>query len=297
MNKVAFSAAILNTRAFGHKSLAATDTNLFVSTNGRITAFPRTILKAAMRSFARVELLTAMSADRRTAIITDFSATRTRGEILTTFSARDNRINNREWVVLRQFGMTAPKLLLRYPMTGVAKRNQIIKMVSLTVVSKQAKRSNVMNREPSASHAAMLARVVVSFACRRSLPIPVRAAIVGMPAKPRRIIYAAVDAACRTVLVPAFTTAKITVKNLARCFLELRTTVSARYHYALSPAPYVVFGLPSGVTLKTAKRVLCQSDMIPSALDSFSTLSTSYCDHTFYYSTCGQLFKGAFCNG
>ena len=130
-----------------------------------------------------------------------------------------------------QFGMAVPEIKFCRPMTDRAERYEIIKRVRCAVISKQAERHDVMNRQMGRGYAAVLTSVVIPLTCRLALPIPVGAAIGGMTTQPCGIVPAATMD--RTPCTMTSAAAKVSVTDGAWHTLErLTALVTPNRHHA-----------------------------------------------------------------
>jgi hypothetical protein len=150
-----------------------------------------------------------------------------------------------------------PELNISGRMTGRAKGNQIIKLISFPIIIKQMERFFMVDWQIIiiTSKTAMLAGVIVPYPCCLSLLIPVFASVIRIAAKPRRVIFPRPIWGF-TPFAKTSTTAKIMFTNSGRLFFKFNAAGKAFNNNSFSSFPDVVDFLPFTVTGKTTKMLV-----------------------------------------
>lgn len=171
-----------------------------------------------------------MSTDKSATLVTSNSGAGTRQEILVTRTALNDWIHNRKRSKIGQFWVVRPELPFCDAVTNFTQSYQVIQMISLPVIVKQAKRANVVNRKILFTLPATLTSIVVSMSGFSALFIPVGATIRIMAAAPRGIVSTRPvcgRAPCR----PALAITEIMFLHGARLFFDLLAACMALNSY------------------------------------------------------------------
>jgi hypothetical protein len=183
--------------------------------------------------------------------------------------------------------MACPKLLLGNAVMRWTESDQIIEIVRFSVVSKEAKRLDVVDGQARSNHAATLTGVVVSLARGSALPDPVASAAFRMAAKPRRAIWPC-PVVRLTPYAKAFAITKVVFLDRARLLVNLFSARKALHRHALSTDANPVCLLPFAVTGLTAKMPFRLLGQVRFGVVGFSALLTGEFNHSSLYAKSGQ---------
>ena len=238
-----------------------------------MATIPRTVFYLTMCSLSRIERDTTMGASASTTIITYGGCTRSGHELFAAIPTLLNGHGNGEGRHGDKLRMGSPEFLFRNAVACFTEGDQIVQPVGLSVIIKEAKRADVVDRMTRSNCSAMLAGIVVPITRCRSLLMPVGPTIATMPTKPSGIVFA------RPIerLAPfckAFSIAKVMLIYGAWLLFNSITAGVTHDDYAIAPNTNLVRFLPLAITGKTAEVILRFGSHVWLGFVDFSALFT-----------------------
>lgn len=264
--------------------------------HSQVSTDPRTILDLSSSCFPAVEGLAALVTLRSATRVTKFAGSRSGEEVGFTLPTGDEGEYGRERCLIGKSGIVPPKCNLRPAVTSLTESYEVGESVGLAIIPEEAERPDMMDRETRLGNPASLTRLFISMSCCSSLSPPIRSTVLGTASDPRWVVFSAPFCG-RTPSCEAFSIAEIPIGDRAWHLLDRGVAGMAMDDNPFPTDPLSMNALPFRITAKSAKRICRQGDMVASAEDRYTTLSTSYFFHPMIIRSMDDLIKRAICNG